>query len=50
MDSSTNNSHENARGTIGGLEAVNFITVATPHLGSRGNKQVTATGCFNIML
>ncbi|KAL2920435.1 hypothetical protein RDABS01_011926 [Bienertia sinuspersici] len=33
-------SHENARGTIGGLEAVNFITVATPHLGSRGNKQV----------
>ncbi|XP_010693741.2 putative lipase YDL109C [Beta vulgaris subsp. vulgaris] len=40
VDSSTNNSHENARGTIGGLEAVNFITVATPHLGSRGNKQV----------
>ncbi|XP_021752145.1 putative lipase YOR059C isoform X1 [Chenopodium quinoa] len=39
-DSSTTNSHENARGTIGGLEAVNFITVATPHLGSRGNKQV----------
>ncbi|CAL9772867.1 unnamed protein product [Musa acuminata subsp. burmannicoides] len=28
------------RGTIYGLEAVNFITVATPHLGSRGNKQV----------
>ncbi|WVZ74370.1 hypothetical protein U9M48_022558 [Paspalum notatum var. saurae] len=28
------------RGTIHGLEAVNFITVATPHLGSRGNKQV----------
>ncbi|THU61299.1 hypothetical protein C4D60_Mb07t21830 [Musa balbisiana] len=27
------------RGTIYGLEAVNFITVATPHLGSRGNKQ-----------
>ncbi|KAL5744155.1 hypothetical protein ACOSP7_027012 [Xanthoceras sorbifolium] len=31
---------EEARGTIGGLEALNFITVATPHLGSRGNKQV----------
>ncbi|KAK9665714.1 hypothetical protein RND81_14G130500 [Saponaria officinalis] len=31
---------ENTGGTIGGLEAVNFITVATPHLGSRGNKQV----------
>ncbi|OEL25288.1 hypothetical protein BAE44_0013693 [Dichanthelium oligosanthes] len=28
------------RGTIHGLEAVNFITVASPHLGSRGNKQV----------
>ncbi|GJN12469.1 hypothetical protein PR202_ga30748 [Eleusine coracana subsp. coracana] len=27
------------KGTIWGLEAVNFITVATPHLGSRGNKQ-----------
>ncbi|XP_030530241.1 lipid droplet phospholipase 1 [Rhodamnia argentea] len=31
---------EEASGTIGGLEAVNFVTVATPHLGSRGNKQV----------
>lgn len=28
------------KGSICGLEAVNFITVATPHLGSRGNKQV----------
>ncbi|KAG1359273.1 putative lipase C4A8.10 [Cocos nucifera] len=28
------------RGTICGLEAVNFVTVATPHLGSRGNRQV----------
>ncbi|XP_078438128.1 alpha/beta-Hydrolases superfamily protein isoform X2 [Wolffia australiana] len=27
-------------GTISGLVAMNFITVATPHLGSRGNKQV----------
>ncbi|KAK3033240.1 hypothetical protein RJ639_033120 [Escallonia herrerae] len=26
--------------TIGGLIPINFITVATPHLGSRGNKQV----------
>ena len=25
---------------IAGLEPVNFITFATPHLGSRGNKQV----------
>ncbi|KAK9291463.1 hypothetical protein L1049_019411 [Liquidambar formosana] len=31
---------EDSKGTICGLEAMNFITVATPHLGSRGNKQV----------
>lgn len=28
------------QGTIAGLQAMNFITVATPHLGSRGNKQL----------
>jgi hypothetical protein len=28
---------------IAGLEPVNFITFATPHLGSRGNKQVKRT-------
>lgn len=39
-DSSTNKCEEDSRGTIGGLDAINFITVATPHLGSRGNKQV----------
>ncbi|KVI01025.1 protein of unknown function DUF676, lipase-like protein [Cynara cardunculus var. scolymus] len=27
-------------GTIAGLEAINFITLATPHLGVRGNKQL----------
>lgn len=27
--------------TIAGLEPVNFITSATPHLGSRGHKQVS---------
>ncbi|ONK80433.1 uncharacterized protein A4U43_C01F17670 [Asparagus officinalis] len=31
---------DNTTGTIYGLEAMNFITVATPHLGSRGNGQV----------
>ena len=41
-DSSADTSSENLRGTIAGLEAINFITVATPHLSSRGNKQV----CF----
>ncbi|KAK9095210.1 hypothetical protein Scep_026679 [Stephania cephalantha] len=30
----------NTVGTIYGLEPMNFITVATPHLGSRGNYQV----------
>nr|CAB3450560.1 unnamed protein product [Digitaria exilis] len=30
---------DSSRGTIHGLEAINFITVASPHLGSRGNKQ-----------
>ncbi|XWS47707.1 hypothetical protein CRYUN_Cryun13aG0007300 [Craigia yunnanensis] len=39
-DKSGNECKEEPRGTIGGLEAMNFITVATPHLGSRGNKQV----------
>ncbi|GAB4825898.1 hypothetical protein Ancab_008765 [Ancistrocladus abbreviatus] len=39
-DSMANDSVESLRGTIGGLEPMNFITVATPHLGSRGNKQV----------
>ncbi|XP_057776520.1 putative lipase ROG1 [Salvia miltiorrhiza] len=33
---------EKQRGYIAGLEPVNFITFATPHLGSRGHKQVPA--------
>jgi len=39
-DSCNEESKEGSVGTIGGLEAMNFIAVATPHLGSRGNKQV----------
>ena len=39
--SSPNGSEEDPRSTLCGLEPMNFITVATPHLGSRGNKQVT---------
>ncbi|KAI3735115.1 hypothetical protein L6452_14603 [Arctium lappa] len=31
---------EEAKATIGGLIPMNFIAVATPHLGSRGNRQV----------
>lgn len=33
---------EESNATIAGLEPINFITFATPHLGSRGHKQV----CF----
>lgn len=31
---------EFSRGTIAGLEPLNFITLASPHLGVRGKKQV----------
>lgn len=40
-DASTNGQPQEPSGAIGGLEPVNFVTVATPHLGSRGNKQVS---------
>nr|AFJ66179.1 hypothetical protein 11M19.25 [Arabidopsis halleri] len=39
-DSLADSSEGPPKGTICGLEAMNFITVATPHLGSMGNKQV----------
>lgn len=32
------------RGMIAGLEPINFITLATPHLGVRGRKQVCSNG------
>lgn len=31
---------EPSNGRIAGLEPMNFVTVATPHLGSRGHRQV----------
>ena len=34
-------SEEQSRGKIAGLEPVNFISVATPHLGCKGKNQVT---------
>ncbi|XP_028951926.1 uncharacterized protein [Malus domestica] len=44
IDGHTNNLTQSIdqphHGTIAGLEAMNFITVATPHLGSWGNKQL----------
>lgn len=39
-DSTDGTNEDDIKATIGGLEPMNFITVATPHLGSRGNKQV----------
>ncbi|KAI4340812.1 hypothetical protein MLD38_025614 [Melastoma candidum] len=39
-ESSVDKRQNDSRGTIGELEAMNFIMVATPHLGSRGNWQV----------
>lgn len=35
-DSVAETGDKDVKATIGGLEAINFITVATPHLGSRG--------------
>lgn len=35
-------------GAIAGLEPINFITLATPHLGVRGRNQVGAQNVVNI--
>lgn len=40
-DKSADAGKQESIGTIGNLLPLNFITVATPHLGSRGNKQVS---------
>lgn len=42
VDSTMKNSQTatSKRDLIAGLEAINFITLATPHLGVRGRKQV----------
>lgn len=36
--------YSSKRGMIAGLEPINFITLATPHLGVRGKKQVRSEG------
>ena len=38
--------YSSKRGTIAGLEPINFITLATPHLGVRGRKQVCTDGYY----
>ncbi|XP_022132428.1 putative lipase ROG1 isoform X2 [Momordica charantia] len=40
---------EEFKGKIAGLEPVNFITCATPHLGSRGHKQVPMCCGFYVL-
>lgn len=40
IDGNFNQNAEESKGKIAGLEPVSFITFATPHLGSRGNKQL----------
>lgn len=35
------------RGKIAGLEPINFVTLATPHLGVRGKKQVGISSLVN---
>ncbi|KAG8071680.1 hypothetical protein GUJ93_ZPchr0006g46131 [Zizania palustris] len=47
--SAPQNMNDIDKGTIIGLEAVNFITVASPHLGSRGNKQVPFLFGFTVI-
>uniref|UniRef100_A0A0D9VJ24 DUF676 domain-containing protein n=2 Tax=Leersia perrieri TaxID=77586 RepID=A0A0D9VJ24_9ORYZ len=49
FQSAPQNVNNTNRGTIHGLEAVNFITVASPHLGSRGNKQVPFLFGFTVI-
>ncbi|CAF1999347.1 unnamed protein product [Brassica napus] len=44
--SNSGNSHL-PRGSLAGLEQMNFITLATPHLGVRGRKQVLSISFYN---
>lgn len=40
---------EKSKGTIAGLEPINFITFATPHLASRGHKQLPVVGSLRAL-
>ncbi|KAH6796176.1 hypothetical protein C2S51_037162 [Perilla frutescens var. frutescens] len=40
---------EKTRGKIAGLEPINFITFATPHLGARGHKQIPVLCGFHTL-
>lgn len=43
-------SEERTRGKIAGLQPINFITSATPHLGARGHRQVLLITCASSFL
>lgn len=44
------NEGERLEGLIAGLEPMNFITFASPHLGSSGNKQILPPAPFSMWL
>lgn len=54
VHASTNSNSKTAssarRGLVAGLEPVNFITLATPHLGVRGKKQVRSCWFWQICI
>lgn len=43
-DNGSDKVNSSKRGMIAGLDPINFITLATPHLGVRGKKQVCSRG------
>lgn len=47
---SSRNEGQRLEGLIAGLEPMNFITFASPHLGSSGNKQILPPAPFSLWL
>ncbi|XP_020083245.1 putative lipase YOR059C isoform X1 [Ananas comosus] len=47
--SQTQSVNQNLKGNIAGLEPMNFITFATPHLGTRSHKQIPLLGGINTL-
>lgn len=41
MGDTSKTGHSTKQGVIAGLEPINFITLASPHLGVRGRNQVS---------
>ncbi|XP_058081738.1 putative lipase ROG1 isoform X2 [Magnolia sinica] len=49
VECGTEHPEEKSNGKIAGLEPMNFITFATPHLGSRGHRQVPLFCGFHML-